>query len=223
MKYAWEFFGAVAILCLVAITGVVVCDHLGSHKQAPAQEKARPAVHIVNDPEGARPEFADDMLVKNRAGKDYAGLSLPSAIETAARAQGITEIKGFTEWCSLQPGGSYSEKNRKQLRQFCEPLDVKVPAYEEHSNADLSFIQGCLEHRRYPIVEYRGGDPERYGGSKVSHVVLVVALNSKSACIVDTNYLEPSKRYHWVTRDQLVRQCGIGKDCWAFAWRENRL
>lgn len=192
-----------------------------------------PAPAPKSETKGNQEGLPDLILPENailRNGLSRAGggaLNVQTCVEVIARSQGNESLRGFQEWCRGKQGGSTPEKNRSQIKEFCEEKQVPSPwiiekVIEEGSRQNrvaevMLFLADSVRNGHWPMVSYSGGRESRYK-AKVLSVVIVCHLDDKWACIFDPNWVEPEVRYEWIPREVLEeRICFEGDYIWALA------
>jgi hypothetical protein len=150
---------------------------------------------------------------KNVGGSDGAGLCVYTSAWHAALWQRLEAIYAFREWMRRRPGGSWPEKFDKTLKQFCAETGVAIPDYVQHTGGDVAVLELALKTGRIVSVTYSGRDD--FYRSRVAHMVNLVHLDSKEACIVDNN--RPGS-FVWMSREAFIsrwRDMGGG---WCFVF-----
>lgn len=136
------------------------------------------------------------------------GLCVFTSINHAANYQNEALLFNLQKLMMNEPGGGYPEKVDAELKKFAPGVE-----YLQYQGADPTFLEEVLKTGRMPCVTYCGRDP-RYGKT-IAHMVNLVYLDDKEACILDNNF---EKKYLWMTRQEfLTRWTGNGGSGWVVA------
>jgi hypothetical protein len=115
------------------------------------------------------------------------------------------ELYGFPEWMVSKgiEGGGYPEKFDQLVKQICKDRGVPVTKYLQHTGGEVEFLDAAMKTGRSVGVTYAGKDP-RYGmNTGIDHMVSLVHLDDKYACILDNNYINA---YLWMTRAEFIQR-----------------
>jgi hypothetical protein len=192
------------LVCLLAVAGGAVFGLLEARSQEPEAFVAGGAIA----PDG-RTEVVCDLpevlRLKNTAGRDGAGLCVPTSMEQAGRFQNVAALVGLQQWMTSQPGGADPAKVDQIMKQFAPQVD-----YLQHTDGDEKFLKAALATGRMVCVTYAGHCP-RYGTSAtIAHMVNLVYLDDAQACILDNNF---PGQYLWMTAAEFIgRWKGLGPD-----------
>lgn len=115
------------------------------------------------------------------------GLCVWTSINRSAWLQYVAVLEKLQEWMTHHEGGGYPKKVDDLLEKFCKEQGTPVPRYINHTAGDMNFLRAALKTGRQPAITYCGEDPH-YRGKKVSHMVNLVYLGDKWACIADNNF-----------------------------------
>lgn len=147
---------------------------------------------------------------------DGAGMCVLSAIEMAARYQGLDQMRGLRDWAANQPGGGYPSKTDRQIAQFCRVKGIEVPAYVQITDGDEKVLAEALASGRCAAVTYAGRDGVHYSGP-IAHMVDLVALDSHRAAILDSNFISDNG-FLWMDRSEFISRWRGNGGGWAFVW-----
>lgn len=144
--------------------------------------------------------------IKNVGGRDGAGLCVFTSIEHSARWQNEEALRGFQQKMRREPGGGYPEKVDRMLAKYAPGVK-----YVQYSGNDPSLLDLAIKTGRMPSVTY--GYSERYGG-RVAHMVSLVHLDDKLACVLDNNFIGDDK-LEWMSRQEFLKRWKLGGGGWA--------
>ena len=148
---------------------------------------------------------------------DGAGMCVFSAIEMAARWQGLEEWRGFRDWCAANfPGGGYPQKVDKLLAAYAKAKGIAVPAYVQYEGPNVDEVVGAADRTgRMPCITY--GYSPRYRGS-IAHMTNCVRFAGKWSVCLDNNY-PGEEAYEWMDPAEMTKRIthpnGSG---WVFVW-----
>lgn len=160
-------------------------------------------------------DLPESEQMANVGGSDRAGLCVFTSVEHSARWQNVEALNGFQNWMRGYPGGGWPEKLAKKIEEYSKARGFAVPkfAQAEGKAADLMpIIEEALKSGRGVATTYDRSPSGRYGGRKIAHMVNIIHLDSKYACIMDNNYIGVSK-YEWMSRDEFSRIV-LGNNGW---------
>jgi hypothetical protein len=126
------------------------------------------------------------------APKDGKGLCVFASIDMAARWHHMPELIDLLH--KIPDGGGWPEKVDEVMKRLAP--DRKYVQYE---GADPAILDSAVAIRAPACVTY--GTGERYQNQTIYHMVLLVHLDAKSACIIDNNF---PGTYEWMTRDEFL-------------------
>lgn len=146
---------------------------------------------------------------RNVGGSDGAGLCVYTSVWHSAIWQSVRDIYDFRNWMQRRPGGSYPEKFDATLKAYCKEKGVPLPPYLQHTGGDEDVLDLAMKTGRAVGVTYCGVDPN-YGNEVIAHMVSLVYLDAKLACILDNNF---PGAFLWMPREEfLARWRGVRKD-----------
>jgi hypothetical protein len=161
-------------------------------------------------PDGAE-ELACDLPgaehLKNTGGRGRggpgtgAGLCVFTSIEHSGRWQNVEELRGFQEKMTHEEGGGWPEKVDRMLARYAPGA-----AYAQYTGTDPDVVRLALRTGRMPAVTY--GYSPRYGG-RVAHMVNLVHLSDKWACVLDNNF-PGEDRYEWMSPAEFLYRWKLG-------------
>jgi len=144
--------------------------------------------------------------IKNIGGRDGAGLCVFTSIEHSGRWQNCEDLRGFQKKMRTEAGGGYPEKVVRMMQKY-----VPSARYVQYSGSDPAILDLAIRTGRMPSVTY--GYSERYGG-RVAHMVNLVHLDDRVACILDNNFIGADK-LEWMSRNEFLRRWKLGGGGWA--------
>jgi hypothetical protein len=155
-------------------------------------------------------------LLKNKGGSDGAGLCVFTSLDRAARWANNPVLIGFRDWMTKHPGGGYPSKVDQMVKQKYEEYkrdhpDAQPPEYVQNTNGDATFMELALKTGRMVSCTY--GYSPRYH-QNISHMVNLVYLDSKWACVGDNNF-PGTNEYEWVEREEFIRRWKMGGGGWS--------
>jgi hypothetical protein len=180
--------------------------------QPPAIGEFSPEKHPVS-PDGVRAvcDIPVSQHIRNTGGSDGAGLCVFTSIEHSGDWHGVNHLTGFQRWMTRKPGGGYPEKVDKMLAEYCREKRVPVPAYVQHTDGDEVVLDAAVAAGLMPCITYGGRDD--FYRSGIYHMVNLVHLDDKRACIVDNN--RPGT-FLWMTRAELLTRWRSMQGGWVF-------
>jgi hypothetical protein len=177
----------------------------------PAAQAQRATIGGPRHPDGT--EITCDLpaseMLKNKGGSDGrggpgtgSGLCVFTSLDMAARWQNCTALIGFRDFMTHYPGGGYPAKVDQMIPRMAQSKGLPTPQYVQHTGGDPALLDLALKTGRMPCITY--GYSERYGGP-IAHMVCLVYLGPKWACILDNNFPKPDQ-LEWMERDELLRR-----------------
>ncbi len=148
----------------------------------------------------------------NKGGVDGAGLCVFTSIEHCAVWANEPSLIGFRDFMTRHEGGGYPEKVDKFIPLMAKYKNAQAPSYIQHTGGDPKFLELALKTGRMVAVTYAGQDGVFYRGP-IAHMVNLVYLSDKTACILDNN--NPGK-YLWMTREAFLQRWKAMGGGWAF-------
>jgi len=206
-------FGAAMLAIAVAVL-LWVALGIASGRDALAAEPAgefSPSPSPVHAGKRAVADIPNAQHIRNVGGSDGAGLCVFTSVELAARWQNVAALDGFQAWMKKRPGGGWPEKLDKEIAAFCRSKSVPVPDYVQHTGGDESFLELSLRTGRMPCITYAGRDD--FYRTKIAHMVDLVHLDDRDACIVDNN--RPGT-FVWMSRAELLQRWRDMQGGWGF-------
>ena len=162
-------------------------------------------------------DIIPEIRKKNIASKGL-GCCVFRSVEHTAREQNIPALYDFAEWMvkSSIEGGGYPDKVDQLITRICKERKVDVPPYLQHEGGDPKFLELALKNGWSVCVTYCGRDP-RYSNQNIAHMVNLVYIDDKYACILDNNFID---KYYWMSRKEFLdRWNEFGKSKgWAIAF-----
>ena len=176
--------------------------------QMPSAVAERATIGGPTGPDGT--EVACDLPalehIKNVGGRDGAGLCVFTSIEHSGRWQNCEGLRGFQAKMRSELGGGYPEKVDHMMRKY-----IPEAKYIQYSGNDPAVLDLAIKTGRMPAVTY--GYSERYGG-RVAHMVNLVHIDEKVACILDNNFIG-ADRLEWMSRGEFLRRWKLDGGGWA--------
>lgn len=139
-----------------------------------------------------------DLRLKNTGGMGPrgpgtgAGLCVFTATEHCGLWANEPRIRGFQQKMTREPGGGYPEKLDTMMAKYAPGV-----AYLQHTGGDMEWLRAAMRTRRMVGVTYAGHDMH-YGRQTIAHMVNLVHLDDKLACILDNNF-PGEKQLVWMT------------------------
>lgn len=150
--------------------------------------------------------------LKNTGGSDGAGLCVFTSIDMASRWQNVLSTQGFRDYMTKFPGGGYPQKVDEYIKKICKEKNCDVPQYTQITDGNMDVLDLALRTNRIACVTY--GYSPRYG-QKINHMVCLVHLDEKYACILDNNFPGEDK-YEWITRADFKERWLMQSGGWGF-------
>lgn len=144
---------------------------------------------------------------------DGLGLCVGSSLLINGAYQGVPgmELGKNSEWwryLKARPGGSYPSKLEADVRKLYP--DEKWVSWEGR----VTDLIAEYTRKGYPVAATMNTGLQ-YKWQGIHHMVSVVHLDDKYACIVDNN--DPGY-YHWMSADDYKRRFVDGQTGWLFVW-----
>lgn len=154
--------------------------------------------------------------LKNVGGSDGAGLCVFTSISHSARWCNVGLLADFRDWMKKYPGGGYPTKVDQKIAQIAKEKGVTPPSYlnVEGGKEILDVLRAACASGRMPGVTYSFSPTKRYGGQKIAHMVSLVHLDDKHACVLDNNFPGIDK-YEWMSVEEFLRTFTGGRSGWA--------
>lgn len=128
----------------------------------------------------------------NSVGTDGSGLCVWTSCLHSALWQNERSLFDIQKKMEHEIGGGYPSKVDFMFKKY-----AKGVRYIQYQGKDLSILKAALKTGRMPGVTYNGRDPH-YPGQWISHMVNLVHLDEKWACILDNNYIG-EKQLVWMS------------------------
>jgi len=154
--------------------------------------------------------------LRNRGGRDGAGMCVMTSIEMAARWQGLDAMRGLRDWCAQQAGGAWPAKVDRQLLAYCRERNLPLPPYLQYEGSEPEKILALCERTgRLACVTY--GYSPRYG-RPIAHMINCVKFGDHWAVGLDNNF-PGDGNYEWMTPAEFLRRIKHpGGSAWLFIW-----
>lgn len=152
--------------------------------------------------------------LRNKEGRDRAGLCVFTSIDMAADWANETALIGFRDWMTKYPGGGWPEKVDKMVAAICAERGVPVPPYLQFTDGDINIVAEAVNKGYMVSVTYGRSPTGRYGGKLIYHMVNCVAARAGSAklwAILDNNY---PGTIEWMTEAEFSRAYSAGGTGW---------
>jgi hypothetical protein len=143
--------------------------------------------------------------MKNKGGKDGAGLCVFTSIEIAGHWMNVEDLRGLQEKMTHEDGGGWPEKVDNVMEKYAPSVQ-----YLQYSGNDPSIIKLALKTGRMVGVTY--GYSPRYKG-KISHMVDCVHFTDKWAAVLDNNF-PGEDQYEWMAPDEFLNRWKQGSGGW---------
>lgn len=133
--------------------------------------------------------------VKNiGAPADGKGLCVFASIDMAARWHNMPELIDVLH--KVREGGGWPEKVDAIMKELAPERK-----YLQYEGTDPAILDNAMSIRAPACVTY--GTGERYDMQTIYHMVLLVHLDQKTACIVDNNF---PGTFEWMSRDDFLER-----------------
>ena len=156
-------------------------------------------------------------MMRNRAGRDGAGMCVMTSIEMAGRWQGLDDYRGLRDWCAREAGGAYPQKVDRQLAAYAKAKNLPAPRYVQYEGpGPEALLELCGRTGRMACVTY--GRSPRYGAAPIAHMVCCPHFSARLAAILDNNF-PGENSYEWMSpKEAAARMRYPGKTAWVFVW-----
>jgi hypothetical protein len=158
-----------------------------------------------NDGRDVSTELPTSEHLRNKGGSDGAGLCVFTSIDHAARWQNVESLVGFRDFMTQYPGGGYPDKVDAMIKKKTK----EQVQYVQFTDGDPAPLYLALRTGRMPCITY--GYSPRYGHN-IAHMVNLVYLDDKWACILDNNF---PGTYEWVEHKEFIRRWNLGGGGWS--------
>ena len=154
--------------------------------------------------------------IRNVGGSDGAGLCVDASVTHSADFHGLKQMLDFFNWCKKRPGGSYPEKLRQYITEYCKEKGVPEPEYIQITDGNVDFLEKASDGRIFLGTTYAGADGVLYR-QPIAHMISLAYFSRKTkrAAILDNN--NPGKIL-WMSDEEFVKRWLDMKGGWAFAW-----
>lgn len=177
---------------------------------------------LTHDTETITCDLPNDQQFNNIGSRiDGQGMCVFSAIEMAARFQGLEQMRGWRDWCAAKyKGGGDPSKVDKLLAAWWKAKSIEPIPYLQFEGADPEGTMYLIDKtNRMACITY--GQSPRYP-RLISHMVNGIHFGDKYAVVLDNNYPGDSK-YEWMEKAELVRRMRIQTNrqlgsAWVFVW-----
>lgn len=151
----------------------------------------------INGPSHNGTEVAVDLPVEQHvrnigAPADGKGLCVFASIDMAARWHNMPELIDVLH--KIREGGGWPEKVDAVMKDLAPGRK-----YVQYEGTDPAILENAIGIRAPACVTY--GTGERYDSKTIYHMVLLVHLDQKWACIVDNNF---PGTFEWMPRDEFL-------------------
>lgn len=216
-----------SVFAFVVAAGLGLAQDLEQRRPQPNKPNPQPGKSSwVNGPahdgESITCDLPNSQQMKNIGSKlDNAGMCVFSAVEMAARYQGLEAMRGWRDWCAQNyRGGGYPEKVDKLLAAWWKHKGIPPIKYMQYQGRNPEDLLTVIDKtRRMGSITY--GYSPRYGGY-VAHMTNEILYGHKYAVVLDNNFVGDTN-YEWMKREELVRRMRLtpngGQDlAWIFVW-----
>src|SRR5262245_6051173 len=178
---------------------------------------------VMHGGESITADLPESEHLKNVGSRiDGAGMCVFSAIEMAARYQGLEQMRGWRDWCAAKyPGGGWPEKVEKTLAEWFRVKGIApIPYMQYEGNSPEEILTIIEKTRRMASVTY--GHSPRYGRGYIAHMVNGVHYGPRFGVVLDNNF-PGDNAYEWMDRAEFVRRTrlqpgGRQGPAWIFVW-----
>jgi hypothetical protein len=151
---------------------------------------------------------------KNTGGIDGAGLCVYASARHAGRWQNDPGFAGLFDWMKSHPGGSYPEKFKRTLEQYCKEKGLTVPDYIQVEENDYDLLVAASRNGYMIGSTYSYSPTGRYNGQRISHMVSLAHVSPNWVAVLDNNYIGENK-YEWLTPKEYMKTATGGRTLWA--------
>lgn len=131
----------------------------------------------------------------------HRGMCVTTSITQSARWANNPVLQDFVTYAKQFPGGGYPEKVDELMRKIAQARNVPVPQYKQIKGGreTLTTLKLALKNGLCPSVTFGFSPSGRYQGQKISHMVNLLHLDEKYACVLDNNF---PGTYEWMSVDE---------------------
>lgn len=144
---------------------------------------------------------------KNVGGSDGSGLCVFDSISYCAKYQNERLLIDLFDHMKKEPGGGYPQKVDAMIKKYGPGTQ-----YIQDTSGNLELLKLAIRTGRPCGVTYNGHDPHYGMGTSIAHMVQLVYIDDKLACISDNNF-PADKEYVWMTTQEFMQRFGT-KDGW---------
>lgn len=191
----------VVTVLLLATTAMAAADSIGASIGGPTTPQGKPIQCLL----------PANLHQRNTGGSDGAGLCVYASARHSGRLQNDPAFEGLFDWMRQRPGGSYPEKFKRTLEQFCKDKGYPVPPYVQIESNDLDILRLACKTGRMPGVTYAYGS--RYRG-KIAHMVSLVHADDQCFTILDNNF-PGENAYEHLSPQEFLRTYSGGRTGWS--------
>jgi hypothetical protein len=148
-----------------------------------------------------------DQRTRNVGGRDGAGLCVFTSIGHSARWQHESRLEDFQKDMRAEPGGGYPEKVDAMIAKY-----GKGTSYLQYEGRNPTILKEALAGGRMPAVTYDGHDPH-YGNATIAHMVNLVYLDDRWACVLDNNFIGENELV-WLSSKEFLQRWTGGRAGW---------
>lgn len=186
---------------------------------SPAPEEAGATVAGPKHPDGT--EVQCDLPGKlHRRNTESRGLGncVFTSIHHAGVYQNVPVVQEFPKWLISKgiPGGGYPQKVANLIPRMSKDRGLPEPQYLQAEGMDLDLLKAACASGRMPGITYSVSPTGRYGGSRIAHMVNLVAAGAGKGpdgkgwwVILDNNYPGESN-YEWLSEAEFRRTYAPG-------------
>lgn len=194
-----------ALLLLVVVAGLSRADWRGGELTAVVGGRLDP------DGKPIQIDLPGSMHLRNKGGRDGAGLCVFTSCDMAGLWAHITACIGLRDYMTAYPGGGWPAKVDQYLRKRCAELKIPVPRYIHVQKTDLEIVRRALATNRMICNTYYVSPTGRYGGGHIAHMTNTVHALGKWFGVLDNNYIGENA-IEYMTEAEYTRT--VGRDAW---------
>ena len=167
-------------------------------------------------------DLPNDQQMRNIGSKlDGQGMCVFSAVEMAARYQGLEQMRGWRDWCAANyKGGGYPSKVDNLLSAWWKKKGIEpIPYLQFEGHDPEETLRRIDKTNRMACITY--GQSPRYP-NLIAHMVNCINYGVKYGVVLDNNFPGDDK-YEWMEKAELVRRIRIQTNrqlgsAWVFVW-----
>lgn len=153
-------------------------------------------------------DYPAKLASKNTGGTDGAGLCVFTSVNYCAHWQNERLLQQFQKQMEREKGGGWPEKLDEMIARYAPGTE-----YLQYEGRDMEFLSRILKTSRMVAVTFSGADGRFYKG-RVAHMVVLVHLSERWACIRDNNFVGENQLL-WMTPDEFLDRWTYYKTGWA--------